>query len=293
MSKKKYYKKENPIFIRNQLKAHYLLKFRNLFYTSYKWEGLADDEIKFIMRKFWYEGRIAIGRIKNTEEHFLAPYSPQMFNIYDLPSSVLLINKYGVPFIPNTIQIVDEDVVIGYVSPLMLPITELIAPLIDKLVNAEMKIRTNLAISSIPFILAVEDADKEAVETMMNGILSDELTLYMNSADVNALKGMPTGAQLQIMELYKYKQQMENEILTLLGIDNIGGIEKAERLVVSEANANNELISLHGRTYLDEMQAFCERAREFLGINISVDLNKIEIENEILEENEGGEEYDE
>ena len=288
MSKKKYFKKNSTILNREELRFFYYNKFRSLFFTSFKWEGLSSDQTKYIMRKFWYEGNIAIGAIKGTDEFYLCPYAPSRYNIYDLPSSVYLVNKYGVPYIPMTEQVVDEDVVIGYVSPLRLPVWEMISPLIKKLVDVEMKIEKNLNISSLPFILAVEDSDKENAKTLVDDIISDEPALYVTASDVNALKGMPTGAQLQIMELYKYKQQIENEILTFLGIDNIGGIEKAERLVVSEANSNNDLIALHGKTFLQEMQEFCERARTFLGINISVDVDLPEVE--VEEEPQEGDE---
>lgn len=274
MAKKKFYKNNDTNEYREQLRDFYHLKYRNLFYTRIRFGGITDDQSKYILRKYWYEGQVAFKTIPHTNEFYFCPFSVNSYNIYDLPASIYLINVYDVPYIPNTPQKVNEDAVIGYANHLRLPVKALVMPLINKLVDVEMKIRTNLALSSLPFLCPVQEEDREHARTIINRLFNDELAVFMEVNDIGMFKsGIATGTEFLVDRLYKYKQQIENEILTALGVDNIGGIEKAERLVLDEVNSNNDLIETHADTYLEEMKGFCERIKETFGIDISVELN--------------------
>lgn len=67
------------------------------------------------MRKFWSDGTVACRVINHTGMLVFAPYAPATFNYYDYPETLTLVNLRQAPLsiIPNTVQVVNKDVVIG------------------------------------------------------------------------------------------------------------------------------------------------------------------------------------
>ena len=69
-------------------------------------------------------------------------------------------------------------------------------------------------------------------------------------------------------DIMKYKKEIWNEALTVLGVDNFS--EKKERLVSDEIDTNNEVINLNLMSYLAPRQEACEQFNKKYGMNISV-----------------------
>ena len=87
--------------------------------------------------------------------------------------------------------------------------------------------------------------------------------------DIKNIQLLITGQQYIIDKLYAYKQAVENELLTYLGIDNLGTMQKKEHFVVDEVNSNNDLINDFSDSFIDSMKSFCERVRTFLGFEMN------------------------
>lgn len=66
-------------------------------------------------------------------------------------------------------------------------------------------------------------------------------------------------------KLQEYKKEIWNEALTFLGINNIL-IEKKERLITQEANANNELINYNLQSYLLFRKRACDNFNKLFSI---------------------------
>ena len=85
-------------------------------------------------------------------------------------------------------------------------------------------------------------------------------------------------------KLLEEKKKIENELLTLFGLNNV--IEKKERMIVDEANANNDYINRNVDLLYKNRKQACDEINEKFGLNISVKrVNNIE--EKIY--NEGGE----
>ena len=75
---------------------------------------------------------------------------------------------------------------------------------------------------------------------------------------------MISGAPYLIDKLYNYKQAVFGEALTFFGVSNLGNIEKNERMITDEVNANNELTYHCADTFKQPLQEFIERTNEVL-----------------------------
>lgn len=253
---------------------HYNLnKYFNLFVDSFDWKGLTYREVKYIMRKFWNDGTICAFKIKNLNKIAFAPWVRDSWDLYGEPETVTLINERGSSLIPSTTQVVDKDVVIGWVQANEKGIYESVKFYIDRIANIEAVLNTNLNLQKMPFIIPVEKEDVQKIYDLITRILNNDVAIVAEDIDPSMFKAVATQAPYIIDKLYNYKQSLENELKTLLGINN-NGKEKEEQLQMAEVNANNDEINAHQNGYLDHLKDFCKRIKETLGIEINVECNR-------------------
>ena len=200
-----------------------------------------------------------------------APFAPFMFDIYDWPIQVNLINIRGAKFIPTKPQIVNKDVVIGYAQKSKKSVLSIVDYYLTKIVDVEMTIRVQLKSHKAPWLVATTPENEEKLKNLFKRIESDEEVLYLSAGEVEALKVLTGGNAYIIDKLYQYKQALENELLTYLGIDNLGIMEKKEHLTNDEVASNNDLINDHSDNFLSCLENFCKSIREVLGYEISVE----------------------
>ena len=271
---------------RESLKSYYILKYFNLFINGYKFNGIDYQQKDFILRKMWAVGRIACFKLKDnkgnailTDQHpqgelVFCPYAVSKLNIYDYPIEVSLIKLKNVSFIPTSLQVVDKDVVIGFAQRNKHSVLEMVMPLINKIVDVEMVLKTNLKAQKTPWIVGYSPETEEQRKNIKNNLDNDEPYLFMEVEDINQFKAIVSGANYNCDKLYNLKQCYENEIKEYLGINNLGINEKKEHLIGDEINVNQEIVESHGECFLDCLKEFCERIKEVLGYDVSVEVNK-------------------
>lgn len=281
-------------------KSYYILKYFNLFMNLYKFTGLDYQQKDFLLRKMWALGRIACFKLPyETEKHpqgevVLCPYAVRTLNIYDFPVDVSLIKLKNVDFIPTKPMRVDKDVVLGYAQRNKHSVMEMVLPLINKIVDVEMVLRTSLKSQKTPWLIGYTPENEEQKKTLKSLLENDESYLFIETEDVNQFKSLVSGANYNCDKLYNLKCAYENEIKEYLGINNLGVNEKKEHLIGAEVDVNQEIVESHGECFLDCLKEFCERVKEVLGYEISVELNKPDSQENIIDEedNEGDDEND-
>ena len=267
MSKKKYARED----IRElQSKIKYVLqnKYFNLFMNSMEWEGLDDEVEDYIMKKFWSQGTVSAFEIKNADMLGFAPYAVSSYTMYDAPSTVNLINERNVPYVPSGQMTVNQDVVIGYFQRNHKSVASIVDYYIDRLVQVEMVINTNLQVSKVPYLIGINPEDKQAAENIINDILNNEVVVFANLESLNQVKTLANGSSYIIDKLYDYKQKLESELLNYLGVDNSAFTYTNVR--VDQVNSNNEVINQASNGFERELDKFCKRIQEVLGYTISV-----------------------
>ena len=290
---------EKTIISRSAIYNAFLNKYYNLYMNSLKWKGIDNEQVDFIMRKFWSVGAIASFIAKGTqgEEYpqgmiVFTEFAPCKYNIYDFPIEATLVNNRGVPFIPMTPQKINTDIVIGYVQRNKKGVSELVNYYISKLTNIEITIQVNLIAQKSPWILGTTPENQNKMEEFWSNLISDNPKLFASIEDVEKAKALISGAPYTIDKLYNYKVAVENELREYLGLTNLGVSEKKEHLITEEVKSNNEVTSRSSECILNPLQEFCERVKMYLGYDISVELNAPDIKeptdsrNDIEEEDE-------
>ena len=275
--------------LRVRLKQNYINNFYNIWQNKYTWEGLdeeaAREQQNFIMRKFWSDGTVSCRHMSDINLLVFTPYAVSKYNLYDFPVSVNLINLRGAPLsmVPAGEQIVNKDVVLGWCNPGHKPIAATVETYVDKLVQVDMVLNTNLTLQKMPFLIGVTETDKKRMEDIVSRIMNDEVVLFADLEDLAKIQAVITNTPLIIDQLTTYRNTIMNELLTILGVDNIGSFSKKERAVVDEVNANNDLINAYGDAIHDEIQKFIELINKTFKRNVSIKPNSAPVEATSLE----------
>lgn len=271
----------NPIITRSELTREYRTKYFEMFMNQFKFEGISPEAQYTLMRSFWSDGTIAAFMAKghqyfeNIEDRrqflFFAPYAGIELDPYDFPKKAQLVNKVNAPFIPKEPLMVHKEVVLGYINNTFEPVNRYVYAKIKRIVAVDMVINTNLNLHKMPFSLIGEEKDAQKITDLINRLLEDEIAMYMTPKEVAMIKSINTNTPYIIDKLYMYKNSLENELLTYMGIDN-NMVEKKERAIVDEINANNAEINLNAQKYLKHIKDFFDEINELFDLDIKVSL---------------------
>lgn len=254
----------DPRAVYEELKHNYTNIYYNLFMDSIEWEGDIDyRETRFVMNKLWSVGRIAMRPLLAGQKIF-TDWAGDTYDWYGNPATVMLINEYNAPqsVIPSTPQVVDRDVAIGWVQPNHKPMRMSVDWYIRRLAQVDMVINTNLNLHKLPFLIPVDSSNQARLNSIVQRILNNEVFLFVGDADPALFKAVSTGAPYIIDKLCEYRHGLENELRTLMGIDNQGGYLNREQQNLDTTNSNNDIINMHRHGYVSEINAWCDRCRE-------------------------------
>ena len=282
-NKSKFWKRRRKIISKdiNKLIAltvdTYNNKYYNLWMSKFEWNGLDEDlkeqEENYIMRKLWYDGTVAIRNIKNTNMIAIAPWELQNYNYLGFPETINLINERGASktIIPSKTLIVNKDVALLFCTPSQKPIKALVDYYVDRITQAVVLINNNLCLQNMPFVINCTEEDQKRLSDIVDRILNNELVITTASSDINKLQALITQVPFLIDKLQAYIVSMENELLTILGVDNSGVQAKKAQMLVDEVNANNDVINDYGNSIIDELTKWLDRANKVLNRNITIE----------------------
>ena len=286
MSKKIFRRdKYSSLLTRDEIRNYYLLKYFNIYMNLYDFEGLDYQQKDFFLRKMWSEGKLAFFTLKENGESIttekypagslvITPYAATRLNIYDFPVEVTLIRLKDASFIPLKPQRVDEDVVIGFAQRNKRPVVDMVLPIIEKICNAEMTLRTALKSQKMPWVVGYSPETELQRKVIADNLEADEPTLFMEIENVNNFKALVSGAPYICDKLYQLIESYENQLREFFGVNNLGINEKKEHLIGDEINVNNEQVQRSGECLFDSMNEIWDRVRDVLGYEVKMTLNK-------------------
>lgn len=277
MSKKSdtLYYEQTPQELFSRIKNIQMNKYYNIFMNSMKWKNLTREQEDYVMRKYWSEGVLCAFNFKAIDDIGFAPYAVCGIGLYDVPTDVILVNERGIPGIPSTVQKVDKDVVLGYYQRNHKPVRMMVEYYVDRMCQVDMVINTNLELHKLPFIVGVGNEDLTRAKTIIQKILNNELVVFLGLEELKMVQSLATNTPYIIDKLYAYKNNLECELLTFLGIDN-SQID-VDKLAVDQINANNQLINSNAKGYENELKKWCKKIKDILGYDIDVETTTQEV----------------
>ena len=163
----------------------------------------------------------------------------------------------------------DECVIIRN-NLLAIPTEPFIMHYVNKITEAERTMDVNIKACKTPVVFACDDKDVLTFKRIFQQVDGNVPAIFADRGlNLESIQAFLTGVKFMGNELMDYKRSVESDLLTFLGQDNTP-VDKKERLITDEAEANNQLIASFADLQLQARKKACEEINAMFGLNISV-----------------------
>ena len=139
------------------------------------------------------------------------------------------------------------------------------------MVQVDLVINTNLQLQKMPFLVGVNEVDKDKMEDIVQRIINNEVVIFANLEDLQKVQTLITQTPYIVDKLNDYKRSLEQELMTFLGVDNNGSNSLEQTHVsVDAVNANNDVINDYGNAIESEINKWLADVNRVFGRNISI-----------------------
>jgi len=182
--------------------------------------------------------------------------------------------KYRVTGFNYTAEIPADKGVLMVNNKLRMPTSEIVTYFVRQMYEVIRARDVNIKTLKLPFVIATDDKQLLTVKKILQDIDNNVHAIVSNKNVINleeVIKVLPTGVKPVTAELTDVYHDMLNECLTYLGINN-ANVDKKERLITDEANANNQYIDSCSQMFLESRKQAIEQVNAMFGTNITVEL---------------------
>lgn len=172
-------------------------------------------------------------------------------------------------------------------NDLMLPTFPTVRHYAYKLTNIDRAIDTNIEAVKTPTIIRCSDKQRLSLKNAINQRRDNEPVIWTNDQSniADMIETLDTKPPIVFPQLQTQKHMILNEIFTDLGINN-ANMDKRERMVANEVEANNEQVKASEDVMLKVREQACKEINRIFGTNISVKRRELDTIPEYKEINE-------
>ena len=160
-----------------------------------------------------------------------------------------------------------------------------------KLCNLDRAIDVNIEAQKTPTIITCTDKQRLSLKQAINQRKDNEPVIYAdNSFDKDMITNLDLKTPMVFKDLQIQKHMVLNEFFTDIGVNN-ANMDKRERMVANEIEANNEQVKAYKDVLLSSREEACKQINRIFKLNISVkrrNLDKIPEYKDIIEDEDKG-----
>lgn len=251
--------------------------------SVFEWKGLPNgiDE-KWIERYLFTDGKCMF--FKDDEKGFMVTKCTAAgpLNPYDEPTKL---RAYGTNYVGGDYEN-NETCILIRNNDEMMPTSPTIQLYAMRLAELSRTIDINIHAQKTPVLIKCSDKQRMTLKQVYKQWSGYEPVIFGDkNMDTEGIQVFKVDAPVVFDKLQIQKHEIWNEAMTFLGINN-ANMDKRERLVDDEVQANNEQIELSASVMLKARERACELINKKFGLNVSVGLRKPE--KAIVRETEGG-----
>ena len=277
----------------NMTFSYYYYKLMLIARALFEWESLPNNMDERWIEKYLFTSGKCIFFNDPTMGYMVAGLAQQgSINCYGDPTTVYPVAENYVYNGPKLIN--GENCYVIRNNDLMLPEFPIVRHYAFKLCNIDRAIDVNIEAQKTPIIVRCSDKQRLSLKNAINQRRDNEPVIW--TTDQANLADMIEVLQTQTPPVFKdvqtQKHMILNEVFTDFGINN-ANMDKKERMVANEVEANNEQVKASEDVLLKAREEACKNINRIFGLNISVkrrELEEIPEYKEINEEKIEGEE---
>ena len=274
-------------FSNNITFSYYYYKMMLIVKSLFDWKNLPNNmEARWIERYLFADGKCVFFKDPNLSFMVTGYAQDAGINYYGDPTTVT-------PVATNYVFPGDKPLINGencYVirnNDLMLPEFAVVRYYAYKLCNLDRAIDVNIEAQKTPTLITCSDKQRFSLKQAINQRKDNEPVIYADdSFDKDLIKVIDLNAPAVFKDLQTQKHMILNEFFTDIGVNN-ANMDKKERMVANEVEANNEQVKASEDVLLKSREEACKQINRIFGLNISVErknLDKIPEYKDIIEE---------
>lgn len=262
------------------------IEFQNIFYNllnitmySFSIEGLPDScNERFFKLNLIFNGYAAL--IKDPDLGYLSlgvrpTVNSSQLNIYGEYPDVKAFgwngfDKQYTNYMYGTDNS-DAEAVICRDNDMMYPIINILWIYAKRLTDTMRTLDVTARKLKTPYFITCDESQKSSIKKILDDVDFNQDSIIANRSTMpNEFNVLQTGVQPEsVRVLWEHYSNLESEIRTFLGINSAANLDKKERLVVDEAEANDILTDINIQYRLKSYQQFCDTVKNLWGLNIS------------------------
>lgn len=260
----------------NMVFSYYYYKLMLIARSLFQWEGLPNNMDERWIEKYLFGSGKCIFYKDPVLGFMVAGFGQQgSINCYGDPTSVYPVAENYVYNGPELIN--GDNCYVIRNNDLMLPNFPIIRQYAFKLTNIDRAIDVNIEATKTPIIVRCSDKQRLSLKNAINQRRDNEPVIWANdNANIgDMVSTLDTNAPVVFPQLQTQKHMILNEVFTDLGINN-ANMDKKERMVANEVDANDEQVKASEDVMLKTREEACKQINRIFGLNISVKRRKLE-----------------
>lgn len=260
----------------NMTFSYYYYKLTLIARSLFEWSGLPNNMDERWIEKYLFTSGKCIFYKDPIMGFMVAGLAEQgSINCYGDPT---LVAPVADNYVYNGEQLINgENCYIIRNNDLMLPNFPLVRKYAFDLTNIDRAIAVNIEATKTPIIVRCSDRQRLSLKNAINQRRDNEPVIWStdqtNIGDM--VSTLETNAPVVFPQLQTQKHMILNEVFTDLGINN-ANMDKRERMVANEVEANNEQVKASEDVMLKVREEACKQINRIFGLNISVKRRKLE-----------------
>lgn len=267
-------------YINDNTFLHYYSRLSLLAKTMFEWVNLPESiNARYLEYALFENGKAVFFEDKKLGLLCLKAQYTNLYNVYREPTEVTAVGENGYQK-----RLKASDCVVIRNNDEEIPTRVAMELFAYRLYDVERTADINVATQKMPYLILCDDKQVLTMKNLWNKISRNEPAIFgvKNAVNLDDVKVHDLKAPFVANELNDYKTTIWNEAMTFLGVKN-ANLDKKERLITDEVQANDEQIMLSAEIMLKSRKDACKLINEKFGLNIDVRLRATENVN-LLEE---------
>lgn len=260
----------------NMTFSYYYYKLMLIARSLFKWKNLPNNmDERWIENYLFRSGKCIFYKDPNMGFMVAGLAQEGSINCYGDPTSVYPVAENYVYSGKKLIN--GDNCYVIRNNDLMLPNFPLVRHYSYKLTNIDRAIDVNIEAQKTPIVVKCSDRQRLSLKNAINQRKDNEPVIWTaEEANIGEMiNTLELNPPMVFKDLQTQKHMVLNEVFTDLGINN-ANMDKRERMVANEVEANNEQVKASEDVMLKVREEACRQINRIFGLNISVERRNLD-----------------